>query len=126
MKKMTKKDYYKEILQHFEDDCPESEMIRNFLENEIMLLNRKTESAKLKALEAKEKGDELREQIYDILSSQEEEDFIPVSKIKEILNNDTITSQKISARLTQLFKLGIIEKQEISFEGRKRTGYRKI
>lgn len=125
MKKMTKKDYYKKILQHFGDDCPESEMIRNFLENEIMLLDRKTESAKLKALEAKEKGDELREQIYDILPNQEE-DFIPVSRIKEILNNDTITSQKISARLTQLFKLGKIEKQEISFEGQKRTGYRKI
>jgi hypothetical protein len=125
MKKMTKKDYYKKILQHFGDDCPESEMIRNFLKNEIMLLDRKTESAKLKALEAKEKGDELREQIYDILPSQKE-DFIPVSKIKEILNNDTITSQKISARLTQLFKLGKIEKQEISFEGQKRTGYRKI
>lgn len=125
MKKMTKKDYYKKILQHFGDDCPESEMIRNFLENEIILLDRKTESAKLKALEAKEKGDKLREQIYDILPSQEE-DFIPVSKIKEILNNNTITSQKISARLTQLFKLEKIEKQEISFEGQKKTGYRKI
>lgn len=125
MKKMTKRDYYKKILQHFEDNCPESEMIRNFLENEIMLLDRKTESAKLKAIEAKEKGDELREQIYDILPGQEE-DFIPVSKIKEILNNDSITSQKISARLTQLFKLNRIEKQEISFEGQKKTGYRKI
>lgn len=125
MKKMTKRDYYKKILQHFGDDCPESEMIRNFLENEIMLLDRKTESAKLKAIETKEKGDELREQIYDILPSCEENP-IPVSKIKEILNNDLITSQKISARLTQLFKLNKIEKQEISFEGQKKTGYRKI
>ena len=101
--------------------------LNSYVANEIVLLDKKAESAKARAAKSKEEGDALRDEIFGLLNADE---FITIPAIIKTIGRKDVTPQKVTARLTQLVKLGKVEKSEVSVETdgktRKIQGYRVI
>lgn len=136
-KKITKRDNYETILQildWMQENNANAEIayddLKTFINKEIENLDKKAIAAKARAAKQKEKGDELREEIFNVLST---EDFMSIPDIIKALDNADITAQRVASRLTQLFNLNRIEKSEITIpaatdkgKGRKAVAYRAI
>ena len=113
-KKMTKRDYYEEILSILTEKN-ESEDLVEFVQNQIDTLDKRAEKAKERAAEKRAEGDELRETVKSVLTN----DFQTVETIVTALDNEEITKAKVIARLTQLVNLGEVEKTDIKDESGK-------
>ena len=105
------------------------EAVAEFCANEIDLLDKKAAKAKERAAAKKAEGDELTEQIYDVLSSDE---FMTIPEIVKALGNEDVSAQKASYRLRTLVAENRAEKTEVSVPGAdggkasKKVAYRKI
>lgn len=100
-----------------------------FCEHEIELLDKKTAKAKERAAAKRAEGDELTEQIYDVLSGDE---FMTIPEIVKALGDEDVSAQKASYRLRTLVSENRAEKTEVSVPGAdggkasKKVAYRKI
>lgn len=100
-----------------------------FCEHEIELLDKKTAKAKERAEAKRAEGDELTEQIYDVLSADE---FMTIPEIVKALGNEDVSAQKASYRLRGLVNENRAEKTEVSVAGAdggkasKKVAYRKL
>lgn len=125
-KKMTKRDYYEEILSILTetDLTDETSALVDFVKNQIDTLDKRAEKAKERAAEKKAEGDELRETVKNVLTN----DFQTVEDIVNALDNEEITKAKIIARLTQLVTLGEVEKTDVKDEtsGKTRKAYKLV
>ncbi len=137
-KKPTKKENYNavlSILDAMENSGSTLDMgeitydsLREFVTNEIQLLDNKAAAAKKRAEEKKVEGDALRDTIYDTLTS----DWTSADAVVETINDPDVTRNMVISRLGQLIKLGKVEKELRSVEtaegakARKGTMYRKI
>ena len=105
------------------------EAVAEFCANEIDLLDKKTAKAKERAAAKRAEGDELTEQIYDVLSSDE---FMTIPEIVKALDDEDVSAQKASYRLRTLVSENRAEKTEVSVPGTdggkasKKVAYRKI
>lgn len=105
------------------------EAVAEFCANEIDLLDKKTAKAKERAAAKRAEGDELTEQIYDVLSSDE---FMTIPEIVKALGDEDVSAQKASYRLRTLMSENRAEKTEVSVPGAdggkasKKVAYRKI
>ena len=138
MKKVTKKEFYQELINYFKGDETAFELTENvvieFCEKEIAALEKKAESAKKSAAKRKAKNDVLTDYVKDALTDE----FASIADITDIIEdvlNVTdevdieVTPSKVTYRLTALVKDGFAEKQAIDVEGtdgkkRKIQGYR--
>lgn len=125
-KKMTKRDYYEEILSILTetDLTDETSVLVDFVKNQIDTLDKRAEKAKERAAEKKAEGDELRETVKNVLTN----DFQTVEDIVNALDNEEITKAKVIARLTQLVALGEVEKTDVKDEtsGKTRKAYKLV
>lgn len=98
-----------------------------YVANEIDLLDKKALAAKARAAKAKAEGDELRDEVFALLNTT---DFVTIPTLVKAIDREDVTSQKVTARLTQLIKLGKVEKSEVSIEvdgkTQKKQGYRVV
>ena len=136
-KKITKRDNFEtliEMVNWMKENIGGEEwdyvVLDTFIHKEIENLDKKADAAKARAAKQKEKGDELREAVFNTLNT---ETFITIPEIIEILDNADITPQKVTSRLTQLIDLKRVEKSEVSVptatgsgKSRKIAGYRVI
>lgn len=108
------------------------ESLAEFVEHEIELLDNKAAAAQKRAADKKVEGDALRERIYNVLSDSE---FMTIPEIVKALNDEDISAQMVTARLTQLMapEVAKIEKEMVTvpaaIEGgkaKKLSAYRKI
>ena len=119
-KKLTKKDYYNEILSILTEKDESQELI-DFVQNQIATLDKRAEKAKERAAEKRAEGDELRETVKSVLTN----DFQTVENIVSAINDEEISKAKVIARLTQLVTLGEVEKTDVkSDDGKTRKAYR--
>ena len=72
--------------------------LREFIEHEVELLDNKAAAAVKRAAAKKVEGDALREKIYDVLTDEP----MTISDIVKALNDEDISAQMVTARLTQL------------------------
>lgn len=121
-KKITKKEQYNillDILDYAENAGAKLEgdvtydSLREFVNHEIELLDNKAAAAQERAAKKKAEGDELREKVLNILSTEE---FMTPDTIVEALGDPDVTRYKVISRLTQLGDrgLGLVEKSETS------------
>lgn len=100
-----------------------------FCEHEIELLDKKTAKAKERAAAKRAEGDELTEQIYNVLYDDE---FMTIPEIVKALGDESVSAQRASYRLRSLVEANRAEKTEITVAGSdgdkasKRVAYRKI
>lgn len=129
--KVSKRDYLTAIIEamHTGEIKYDPNDVIAFCEHEIELLDKKTAKAKERAAAKKAEGDELTEQIYNVLSSDE---FMTIPEIVKALGDEDVSAQKASYRLRSLVEANRAEKTEITVAGSdggkasKRVAYRLI
>lgn len=138
-KKITKKAMYATVLDILADAesrgfaLPEGMdfgALSDFVNHEIELLDKKAESAAKRAADKKVAGDALRDRIYGVLSDT---DFKTTNEIVSALGDPDVSSQMVTARLTQLINLEQVEKDSVTIpasgeggKSRKVVAYRKL
>lgn len=119
--KMTKAMWFEAIKAVVEASEVEqkAEMVE-FIDAQVELLAKKAEKAKERAATKKIEGDELREVVKAVLT----EDFQAIDEIVAQIDGEDITKAKVTARLTQLVKAELAEKEQIKVGDRKVMAYR--
>lgn len=121
--KITKKGYFEmieEIVRASDDSRVED--ILNFIEHEKELLEAKRVKAQAKAEITRNEGDELRKAVQSCLTDE----FQIISDIFAQIDGEDVTQPKVTARLNQLVKAGIAEKEQVKTEDGKRMAYRLV
>lgn len=120
-KKITKREYFVELKGIVETAQPEGmEDLVAFIDKMIEQIDNKASKAKAKAAEKKSGGDELRAVIQGMLTDE----FQTGEEIAEGIEGEDVTKAKVIARLTQLVKAGIAEKDTVKVGDRRLTAYR--
>lgn len=126
--KVTKKDVLSAIAtvitEDFEvkvgDVTVTAEDVNDYIAKTIDQINAKNEKAKARAVEKKAEGDGLRAKIAAVLTDE----YQTGEKITAAIADPEVTKAKVSARLTQLCKLGEAHKTTVKTEdGRKLVAY---
>ena len=129
--KVSKRDYLTAIIgaMHTGNIKYDPSDVIAFCEHEIELLDKKTAKAKERAAAKRAEGDELTEQIYNVLYDDE---FMTIPEIVKALGDESVSAQRASYRLRSLVEANRAEKTEITVAGSdggkasKRVAYRKI
>ena len=127
-KKITKKGILRGIIDTLENGSSEilEEDIISYCRKEIGALDRKTEKAKEAAQKRKAEGDELTDKIREVV----DEDYETIADITAKVEDENASVGKVSYRLSQLVKMGELEKSKITIgEGsdkRELVAYRRV
>ena len=100
-----------------------TEMLVEFVDEQIEQIQAKAEKAKQRAAEKKAEGDALRNTIQALMTNE----WQSIDDIFNQIEDEEVTRSKITARLTQLIKAEVIEKESQKSEtGNKQMVYRLI
>lgn len=123
-KKVTKKEWYAEIRKVVEAaDVENKDGVLEFIDNQVKLLEAKAAKAQENAAKKKADGDNLREAVYNVLTTE----LQTIDQITEqvVIEGEDITRNKVTARLTQLVKANMAVKDTVKTDdGRKVTAYK--
>lgn len=123
-KKVTKKEWYAEIRKIVEAaDAESKDGALEFIDNQVKLLEAKAAKAQENAAKKKADGDNLREAVYNVLTTE----LQTIDQITEqvVIEGEDITRNKVTARLTQLVKADMAVKDTVKTDdGRKVTAYK--
>ena len=121
--KLTKKDYYEMIKGIVtESDVENKEELIAFVDRQVEAIDSRAAKAKERAASKKVEGDALRAQVEGLLTNE----YQTAEDILAQAQGADLTKAKITARLTQLIKAGVAEKEAVKVEDRKVMGYRLI
>lgn len=121
--KLTKKDYYgmiREIV--VESDIENRDELVAFVDKQVEAIDSRAAKAKERAASKKVEGDALRNQVEGLLTNE----YQTAEDILAQAQGADLTKGKITARLIQLVKAGVAEKETVKVEDRKVMGYRLI
>ena len=117
VEKITKVDMFNAIADFIADtDWERKDEAIEFIEKQIDQLKAKAEKAKSRAEEKKIEGDELREAVANALTNEPQTIDAITTTVAEIFD---VTKAKVTARLTQLVKLGEATKEQVKIDTRK-------
>lgn len=117
--KVTKKDYYNNIIQAMKtgEVSIDPVDIIAFCENEIAMLDKKAEKAKERAAAKKADGDALTDAVKAALTNEFTITADITMKVAEALGDDAeVTVHRVQYRLTQLAKAGEAEVTDMKIE----------
>lgn len=97
----------------FENEDMTCDTLREFINHEIELLDNKAAAAAKRAQAKREEGDALRAHILDVMST---EDFMTIKEIVKAIGDEDVSDQMVTARLSQAFKAGLVEKESVPVE----------
>ena len=122
VEKITKVDMFNAIADFIADtDWERKDEAIEFIEKQIDQLKAKAEKAKSRAEEKKIEGDELREAVANALTNEPQTIDAITTTVAEIFD---VTKAKVTARLTQLVKLGEATKEQVKMDGHKIMVYK--
>ena len=122
VEKITKVDMFNAIADFIADtDWERKDEAIEFIDKQIEQLKAKAEKAKSRAEEKKVEGDELREAVANALTNEPQTIDAITTTVAE---NFDVTKAKVTARLTQLVKLGEATKEQAKIDGRKIMVYK--
>lgn len=111
----------------FENEDMTCDTLREFINHEIELLDNKAAAAAKRAQAKREEGDALRAHILDLMST---EDFMTIKEIVKAIDDEDVSDQMVTARLTQAVRAGLVEKEaksvEVNGKTKKLSCYRKL
>lgn len=120
--RITKKDYFSAIRTIVGDaenrgfTLPEGmtfDGMNEFVAHELDLLDSKAAAAAKRAAEKKAAGDELRQLVLDTLSTDE---YMAIDDIVTAIGDPDVTKNKVTARLTQLANMNMVDKTQLTVE----------
>ena len=122
VEKIIKVDMFNAIADFIADtDWERKDEAIEFIEKQIDQLKAKAEKAKSRAEEKKIEGDELREAVANALTNEPQTIDAITTTVAESFD---VTKAKVTARLTQLVKLGEATKEQVKIDGRKIMVYK--
>ena len=122
VEKITKVDMFNAIADFIANtDWERKDEAIEFIEKQIDQLKAKAEKAKSRAEEKKIEGDELREAVANALTNEPQTIDAITTTVAEIFD---VTKAKVTARLTQLVKLGEATKEQVKIDSRKIMVYK--
>ena len=122
VEKITKVDMFNAIADFIADtDWERKDEAIEFIEKQIDQLKAKAEKAKSRAEEKKIEGDELREAVANALTNEPQTIDAITAIVAESFD---VTKAKVTARLTQLVKLGEATKEQVKMDSRKIMVYK--
>ena len=122
VEKITKVDMFNAIADFIANtDWERKDEAIEFIEKQIDQLKAKAEKAKSRAEEKKIEGDELREAVANALTNEPQTIDAITTTVAESFD---VTKAKVTARLTQLVKLGEATKEQVKIDGRKIMVYK--
>ena len=122
VEKITKVDMFNAIADFIADtDWERKDEAIEFIEKQIDQLKAKAEKAKSRAEEKKIVGDELRDAVANALTNEPQTIDAITATVAESFD---VTKAKVTARLTQLVKLGEATKEQVKIDGRKIMVYK--
>ena len=122
VEKITKVDMFNAIADFIADtDWERKDEAIEFIEKQIDQLKAKAEKAKSRAEEKKTEGDELREAVANALTNEPQTIDAITAIVAESFD---VTKAKVTARLTQLVKLGEATKEQVKMDSRKIMVYK--
>lgn len=124
VEKMTKAMWFEEIKAVVEaSDYERKDEAVEFIDKQLELIASKAEKARERAAKTKAEGDELREAVRAVLTDE----FQTIDDIVAQVAEEGVTKAKVTARLTQLVKAEMAEKDQIKADdGRKVMAYRLV
>lgn len=122
--KMTKAMWFEEIKAVVEaSDYERKDDAIEFIDKQLELIASKAEKARERAAKTKAEGDELREAVRAVLTDE----FQTIDDIVAQVTEEGVTKAKVTARLTQLVKAEMAEKDQVKADdGRKVMAYRLV
>lgn len=121
--KKTKAMYFAElremVIAAVEDQEQQDELVE-FIDKQLETLEKRKVSAANRAAKKREESDTMTEQI----SAQIGDELKTVDEIVEAIDDETVTRNKVTARLGKLVKAGTIVKEAVKVNGNKRMAYR--
>ena len=122
--KKTKAMYFAELREMVEGwvDREDQADLLEFIDKQIEMLEKRKVAAADRAAKKRSESDALTEAILAEIGDE----LITVDEIVVALNDETITRNKVTARLGKLFKAGLIEKETVKGEGNKRMAYKLV
>ena len=122
VEKITKVDMFNAIADFIADtDWERKDEAIEFIEKQVDQLKAKAEKAKSRAEEKKIEGDELRDAVANALTNEPQ----TIDAITDIVAESfDVTKAKVTARLTQLVKLGEATKEQVKIDTRKVMVYK--
>ena len=120
--KKTKAMYFSELREMVENwvDREDQDDLLEFIDKQLETLEKRKVSAAERAAKKREESDAMTEQIL----AQIGEELQTVDEIVAAIDDETVTRNKVTARLGKLVKAGTIEKEAIKVDGNKRMAYR--
>ena len=109
--KVTQKELFGQVIAIVEgadvDAAVKAELVA-FLNKKVDQIDAKAAKAKEKAAEKKADGDALREEVFALVTDE----WQTADAITDALGKEDISKAKVIARLTQLFKADMVEKEQ--------------
>lgn len=121
--KKTKIDYFNELREMVLDTVTDEEWqdeLLNFIDKQIETLQKRKVAAAERAEKKRAESDAMTEAILAKLG----EEYLGVDDIVAALDDESVTRNKVTARLGKLVKAGLVEKEAVKFESGKRMAYR--
>lgn len=123
--KKTKAMYFAElremVIAAVEDQEQQDELVE-FIDKQLETLEKRKVSAANRAAKKREESDAMTEQIL----AQIGEELITVDEIVAAIDDENVTRNKVTARLSKLIKAGTIEKEAVKVNDSKRMAYRLV
>lgn len=123
--KKTKAMYFAElremVIAVVEDQEQQDELVE-FIDKQLETLEKRKVSAANRAAKKREESDAMTEQIL----AQIGEELITVDEIVAAIDDENVTRNKVTARLSKLIKAGTIEKEAVKVNDSKRMAYRLV
>lgn len=123
--KKTKAMYFEElrelVLTTVTDAEKQAEYVE-FIDKQIEALDKRKAAAAARAEKKKAESDALTDAIYELIGDK----LVTVDEITVAFDDEEVTRAKVTARLGKLVNAGLIEKEPVRVDGKKRMAYRRI
>lgn len=123
--KKTKAMYFEElrelVLTTVTDAEKQAEYVE-FINKQIEALDKRKAAAAARAEKKKAESDALTDAIYELITDK----LVTVDEITVAFDDEEVTRAKVTARLGKLVNAGLIEKEPVRVDGKKRMAYRRI
>lgn len=122
--KKTKAMYFAELREMVENwvDREDQDELLGFIDNELAILEKRKAAASERAAKKRAESDALTDKIYEALSDEP----MTIDAILEVVADEDVTRNKVTARLSKLVKVEKVAKESIKIDGNKRMAYSKV
>ena len=123
--KKTKAMYFAELREMVEENWTEDkdkDELLGFIDNELAILEKRKAAASERAAKKRAESDALTDKIYEALGDEP----MTIDAILEVVADEDVTRNKVTARLSKLVKAERVVKESIKIDGNKRMAYSRV